>query len=160
MLEEKKVTLGDGYYTVAFKNKEYGEGHRTFRIRTQKQHEWRGDEKARLVSLLIGADNTHDYMRIGEVKPDGTLKVWNRFQHDEKTLILKCLELLFTGNIADKAGKFYALKSNNCYRCGRLLTHQESIAQGIGPCCGGWVYKENSKQAKQRKAKKELVEIC
>jgi hypothetical protein len=151
------VQLEDGCYTVMYNSTEYGRGHRTFRIRTQRSHEWRGDEKVRLISLLIGPDNTHDYMRLGEVNSDGSLKVWNRFQHDEKTLIVNCLELLFSGKITDKAQKMYAMKSGNCYRCGRELTHPESIAQGIGPECGGWVYKENSKQAKQRKVKKEEV---
>ncbi len=149
--------LEDGYYTVAFKNQQFGEGHRTFRIRTQKAHEWRGNEKARLVSLLIGSDNTHDYMRLGEVNPAGALKVWSRFEHEEKTLIVKCLDLLFSGSITDRAQKMYAIQSGNCCKCGRLLTHPESIEQGIGPECGGWTYQETSKQAKSRKVKKQEV---
>lgn len=57
---------------------------------------------------------------------------------------LRALELLARADGADQAamGAAYAFESSRCWRCGRELTVEDSVAGGIGPICAGKVEAE------------------
>lgn len=47
---------------------------------------------------------------------------------------VRALGALLSGDFK-KYGMAYALESNHCYRCGKLLTVPASINAGLGPDC-------------------------
>jgi hypothetical protein len=115
------ITTHNGTFTV--KNPKTG-NHRTFQVRTAKGGKLKGK---RIISLLIGPDNTADYLGIGFATDQGA-KVWNRYSGTtyEKTLeVLNHLERL----------NLEVHFETCCRRCNRPLTTPESITSGIGPEC-------------------------
>ncbi len=118
--------LKRGYYTVV---REDG-SHRTYRLDTKPETATFAPGKT-ILSMLTGPENTSDYTGVAFAFSD-RLQVWKRFlgkemelQNDWKTII----------GDPTMAGKQYALKSGNCYRCGKLLTDNISILAGLGPVC-------------------------
>lgn len=131
--------IPNGHFTI--RNKETNE-HRTFRVRTQK-----ADAKfaagERIVSLLVGPENTGDYKGFGFV--GGALgregvRVWRKCQGTPGApsafdKFARLLEDLFIQG-GRKWGSVYDLQeSRTCLRCNRLLTEPESLASGYGPEC-------------------------
>lgn len=122
--EEEVPVLPQGYFTVVLE----GEGHRTFRVKdASAQSKLYGK---RIISFLAGPDNTSDYNGFGFVTPSG-VQVWNRFK--AQSVLIEAVDILL-GDV-EAAQKGYALMSENCYRCGKLLTDPTSIELGIGPKC-------------------------
>lgn len=120
-----EFSLDEGYYTVVMD----GVGHRTFRVSTVKSGGLAG---RRIISYLMGSDNTSDYQGCGFVTQDG-VKFWRRFAGE--SLLTYAVEVLLDG--PTKAQKDYSLHSGNCYVCGRMLTDPTSVELGIGPVCRG-----------------------
>jgi hypothetical protein len=121
--------LPEGYFTVEFGELYDGEEtHRTFRVKdASSQSKLAGK---RIISLLVGSNNESDYTGVGFVDADG-VKVWKRFSGD--SVMREAIDIL-TGDV-ESAQMGYAMRSGNCYVCGRLLTEPESIKLGIGPVC-------------------------
>jgi len=125
----KGEEVPQGIYTVVF-SEEYGD-YITLRFRAPKQGKWRGTQ---LVEFLYGPDNDHDYRRCGNWTGDG-YRVWADFKRESR--ITRGITFMATANKEDTiiAGEAYALRSNNCWRCNRTLTREESITRGMGPIC-------------------------
>ncbi len=111
--------------------------HRTFRVATQPKDSTFAPGK-RIVSLLVGPDNTSDYQAFGFVDRFGEVYCWNKFKG--------------TGGKRSDFERFAAILSNpagfaarglefsfsgRCRVCNRPLTRPDSIARGTGPTCGG-----------------------
>ena len=108
--------------------------HRTFRIRTQP-----ADSSfcpgTRVVSLLVGPDNTSDYVGFGFVDDQG-IRVWkSKLGGDgQYTRLAGMLERL---PAHEAAGKVVVQAATKCRVCNKQLTDPVSCATGIGPVCGG-----------------------
>lgn len=106
--------------------------HRTFRIRTQKD-----DAKfapgERILSLLVGPDNSNDYQQIAFVKDDGRINLWGKYRTEQYQRLVRVLQ---------KPEHYRSLGcryhyEGHCRRCNRLLTTPDSVRNGIGPVCDG-----------------------
>lgn len=116
--------------------------HRTFRIRTVRDGDLAG---ARIVELLNGPDNGSDFQAFAFVSDGrhgrnclaGTVCVWKRFRGDESgepSIYERYADLLNRPAHWSAKGVQYLI-SLKCRRCGRDLTHPDSIADGLGPIC-------------------------
>jgi hypothetical protein len=107
--------------------------HRTFKIATARGGTLEGK---RIVSLLTGPDNGGDYQGFAFVS-DGAIRVWSRFRgQGERSIYERYADLLARPEFWAAKGVAY-LAALRCRRCGRPLTHPESIESGIGPVCAG-----------------------
>ncbi len=120
-------SIRDGYYTVVIE----GNGHRTFRLRTNDADADFAPGK-QVIGFLSGSNNEADYTGFGFVV-DGQVIPWKRFRTGYE-IILAAARFLVSGD-HEAAGRMYAQASGNCYACNRTLTTPESIAAGIGPTC-------------------------
>lgn len=104
--------------------------HRTFKIETAHHGDLAGK---RIVSLLVGPDNK--YQGFGFVI-DGRVMVWRRCRSDYggPSLFERYADLLERSEFWAAKGVEYKL-SLKCRRCGRDLSHPESLADGLGPIC-------------------------
>lgn len=122
---------------VTFRNTETGE-HRTFRMSTQKMDSKFAPGK-RIISLLVGSDNTSDYKGFGFITDSNDrIALWKKNAESKTFLYYKLLIENAFGKPADGHNRFYKyemLLEKYCLRCNRLLTHPESIESGIGPEC-------------------------
>jgi hypothetical protein len=113
--------------------------HRTIRVRTVRNGNLEGK---RVVELLTGPDNTEDYQPFAFISdgtgllPAGTVIVWKKFRGDgfEKTMHERFADLLNRPRHWSERGVEYLI-SLKCRRCGRDLTHPDSLADGLGPYC-------------------------
>lgn len=129
----KGTEVMQGTYTVVFSDRE-GD-YITLRFRAPQHGKWRGTQ---LVEFLYGPDNNNDYRRCANWTDDG-YRVWAEFK--ETSRIFNGIKFMAE---ADKEaqiqiGETYALKSGNCWRCGRTLTREDSITRGMGAKCAGIV---------------------
>ncbi len=111
------------------------DGHRTFRIHTQPD-DARFAPGERIVSLLVGPDNTTDYNGFGFVKKD-RIVLWRRFR--DSSDFTKYADMLQRPNHYQEEHGIEYLYEGKCRRCNRTLTVPESIESGIGPVCAGKV---------------------
>ena len=118
-----------GYYTIVFAAHNT---HRTIRITRGKFGHF-ADKL--IISKMNGTDNTSNYVGIGNIDDNGSLRVWQKagLSAAQVTSLRASLEMILTE--PTEAGKQYALRSGNCWKCNRLLTNPESILAGIGPEC-------------------------
>jgi hypothetical protein len=98
--------------------------HRTLRVKTVKKGNLKGK---RIISLLIGPDNTSDYLGIGFVNDNG-VSVWNKYKGTQYEKVLNCIHKI------DQFGLEVHFDTV-CRVCNRKLTHFDSILSGIGPEC-------------------------
>lgn len=116
--------LFNGIYTLTFPD----DSHKTFRIHTQKGGKLAGK---RILSLLIGPDNTNDYEGVAFLDKDGFL-LWKRFRNTKTGDNVQKLFTLMTGGVIE----YHELMVvGYCLRCNRILSDPESIRTGIGPTC-------------------------
>lgn len=130
--------LFNGTFTI--KNPKTGE-HRTLDISTQKQSA-KFAPGERIISLLIGHDNTKDYKGFGFVRDDGII-VWRKYRGDngEKSVYEKLAEMLWSLWTLRKNSPYakYGItmvESCTCVFCNRPLTEPLSSLTGVGPECG------------------------
>jgi hypothetical protein len=89
----------------------------------------------RIVSRLVGPDNTCSYKGIGFVVGDNIM-VWNKQNTPKNAQIASILQsLCVEGTNSRFAEKVEIQPSTFCMRCNRKLTTPESIEMGIGPEC-------------------------
>lgn len=107
--------------------------HRTFRVKTQPA-DARFAPGKRVVSLLVGPDNTNDYQQFAFVDETGEVVPWSRYRgtdYERHCHVLQDLQR----HIADGAVTVFV--SCRCRVCNRTLTTPESVRSGIGPICDG-----------------------
>lgn len=114
--------LWNGFYTLRCPDG----SHLTFRIQTKMT-----GERRRVISQLIGPENTTDYESFGWVEDDG-IHVWSRWQKTKRQEYARILVLLHEGCEADG---YELLLSKRCFVCNRQLTDPVSIDLGVGPTC-------------------------
>ena len=121
---------------IAYLTVYHNDKHRTFRVRKVKENEPM-PKNAQILSLLVGSDNTSSYKQFAFINKYGAF-VFKKLRED------KCwqayADLVFDLITKGVNSKYYDLgyrmiKSEHCFRCGRLLTTPESIESGIGPIC-------------------------
>jgi hypothetical protein len=122
-----------GTYTVVFSPDE--DDRLTIRFREPATGKWVGTQ---LVEFMFGRDNESDFRRCGNWTGDG-YRLWAMFKEDGRIIRAVAFMADSTKEDRDQAGITYALKSGNCYRCGRKLTVPASITRGLGPDCAEWV---------------------
>lgn len=112
-------------------------GHRTFKIKTAKHGALKGK---RIISMLVGQDNTTDYKSFGEISNDNqNVIVWYRFRNnggnwEKYANLLK--DMILNKESSHWHTQGYKLhESTVCRICNRKLTTPESIKSGIGPEC-------------------------
>ena len=130
----------NGTYTI--QNIVTGES-RTFKIHTQPQ-----DSKfapgERVVSMLTGPNNEHDYQGWGFLKTNG-IRIWRSkqtaaYEHYANILCLAIKSLVgddedLVGTVKYHDRVYRVLLSKICRVCNRKLTTPESIKAGVGPIC-------------------------
>lgn len=119
-------SICNGYYTLTFSDG----GHRTFRVHTQAPDSRFASGK-RIVSLLIGPDNTKDYEGVAFLTAEG-VRVWKRFVGTRTAVWLDLLWDMMNGERFDGCGLEV---SRACLCCNRPLTTPESLERGVGPIC-------------------------
>jgi hypothetical protein len=117
--------------------------HRTFKVSTVSKGSLAGK---RILSLLTGSNNESDYTGFafitqgeqGDRLPAGVLLLWKRFrgQDGERSMWERLADLVQRPTYWESRGVTYQF-SLRCRRCGRTLTHPESLASGLGPVCEG-----------------------
>jgi hypothetical protein len=126
--------VGDGYYTIVFD--EATDDRITLRVRPHWEED-RAQRGEKVVDYLRGADNTKDYTGFAFLTPhgkNGMWSVWSKFRSTSQASRLeRALEVLHRA--PEAAGLEYAMRSDNCYRCGRVLTVPASLCRGLGPVC-------------------------
>jgi len=92
----------------------------------------------RIVSKLIGPDNTSSYKGFAFVNDNDGIIVWNNQRTQKNWQVVKILRSL---SIEGKSSRYYdkveMVLSKRCMRCNRKLTTPESLELGIGPFCKG-----------------------
>ncbi len=125
--------LFNGTFTI--NNPRTGE-HRTLRIRTQKKDASFAPGE-RIISLLIGSDNTNDYKGFGFVT-DAGIVVWRKYRSESKyEKLATILWSLWNQRQASPYAKFglTLIESCRCVFCNRPLTDTLSALTGVGPEC-------------------------
>jgi Family of unknown function (DUF6011) len=113
--------------------------HRTIRVRTVRHGNLEGK---RVAELLTGLDNTADYQPFAFISDGsglsiaGTVIVWKKYRGEwpEKSQHERLADLLNRPLHWSARGVEYLINLK-CRRCGRDLTHPESLADGLGPHC-------------------------
>ena len=124
-----EAVVQDGTYTLVYKDSTYF----TFKITTATKGALKDK---RIVSYLSGPDNTTDFQGFAFLNPDGTVKVWARYQNGPLIVKAEHLNILFTMPARlEKSGLDYAVISGRCRRCNHKLTVPASVARGFGPEC-------------------------
>lgn len=124
-----EYVVADGYYTIVGPKG----GHRTLHIQTVED----GNIKQWL-SYLCGQDNTGDYKSVGFVI-GSTVTLFKKYAGQYSDIVAAARFLISHVDSLDEYGRQYAIRSGKCYRCNRMLTTPESVAQGLGPVCAGKV---------------------
>lgn len=124
VLEKPNLVIEFGFITLQIPgaaNKHY-----TYRVHVVQKGDLEGK---RIVSLLIGPDNTRNYKGFGFVTDDGRINVWRRYKgtnYDKHA-----------GALVSPPEGTRVWEAARCCECGRWLTTPESVARGIGPVCAG-----------------------
>ena len=119
----------NGTYTLI--NKESGT-HRTFKVHTQKQTA-NFAPGSRIISMMTGNDNEHDYTGIGFINDNGTVNIWKKHRETQ----MEKLALFAVKTIENGHSGIDVEVSKKCRVCNRKLTTPESLESGIGPVCEG-----------------------
>ena len=125
-LDSFTPVLANGFHTLALPDG----SHRTFRVHTQNAKAKFAPGR-RIISILIGPENTSDYEKFGWVDESG-IKVWKRWQGKKQEEYATVIWKIAGGEVIEG----YDLHtSQRCLVCNRELTTVESISRGIGPEC-------------------------
>jgi len=124
--------IRDGFYTVVHEGTDGERTHKTYRVFTGKPGKFA--EGRQMVAIFLGRENTDERAYKAFAFVNGAeLSVWKRcaLYTDQ----IADAKYLLDPEHAEAAGIAYSLESNNCRRCGRLLTNPASIENTIGPEC-------------------------
>lgn len=121
----KAVFAGQSTFTVA-NNK--GE-HYTFRIEES--------EGTHFAKLLTGSNNEADYTYLGILKTSGEVVTTRKSKMSKDSVPVKVLAWTVKRLLEGKEFPegYSCLHDGSCSRCGRTLTHPDSLMTGLGPEC-------------------------
>ena len=119
-------TLPNGFHTLTLPDG----SHRTFRVYRKRDGAKFAPGK-RIISLLIGPDNTNDYEDFGFVS-EMQIAVWKRFRGHKQEEYAAIIWRIAQGEVVEG---YELLTDRRCLICNRTLTEPESIERGIGPLC-------------------------
>lgn len=122
----KTSRIFNGYYTLTCPDG----SRKTFRISTKPLNSKFAPGR-RIISLLIGPQNTSDYEGFGFVDEAG-IHVW---KSKRGAKLERYASVIWSLAIGEAIEDYQLVVSRRCLRCNRLLTTPESIARGIGPMC-------------------------
>ena len=126
----KLSKINNGTYTLI--NKETGT-YVTIKIHTAQRGNLKGK---RIVSKLIGPDNTTSYKGFAFVTDDDNIIVWKNSRNPKTVKTAQILRSMAVHGFASPYTQKVDMKlSKRCMRCNRTLTTPESIRLGIGPEC-------------------------
>ena len=131
-----QLDLPNGRFTLVFPCGT----HKTLRVHTQQLGKMAGK---RIVSLLIGPENSTDYQQFGELvdSPVG-FWAWKNWKGKKPEEYAGLLVKMLRGEVIEG---YEVLESRNCLRCNLPLTTPESIAANLGPRCMKPVWSRNGK---------------
>jgi hypothetical protein len=125
--------------------------HYTFKIRKPRP------ETPFFVSLLTGPDNTSSYTYLGLYNPDTlTIRLTSKSKYAEDSTPVKVIRwainkvALANGEVPVLPEGYAIQHEGRCCRCGRRLTHPESIETGIGPECAGRINGARQERLQER----------
>jgi hypothetical protein len=121
--------LNLGKYTVTDNT---GSQYRTIRL-SDCPDRYNKPKGTQIAAFLSGPGNTADYTGFAFIYPGRKPYIFQRFQSNQQ--LRYALGVLLESDDGVAYGKLYALESNRCWRCDKLLTTPESILNGIGPHC-------------------------
>ena len=130
MLTRDFILAGRATFTV-----DNGKGqHFTYKVRGKLT-----DKKDSIffISLLTGSDNLSDYTYMGVLTPTGAIRLTTKSKLTEDSLPVKVAKWAMNV-IWERAvlpAGYNIRHEGRCARCGRTLTHPESLNSGIGPEC-------------------------
>jgi hypothetical protein len=133
----KAATIFNGTYTISSPRG----GHRTFDISTQAKDAKFAAGK-RVLSLLVGPNNSQDYKGFGFVTDDG-ITVYRKYQTPTRNSETEMHgRMIWSLATLGEQSPFYVkgyrlLVEGRCLVCNRKLTTPQSIESGIGPVCAG-----------------------
>lgn len=99
------------------------------------------------ISYQNGPDNNLSFIKFGKIDTKSQLVIWNKgFGKGQTKVAISATQRAsledavhficnFDKDAQLKAGEAYAIKSGQCFICGRTLTVPSSISAGIGPVC-------------------------
>jgi hypothetical protein len=128
-IDQVRPMLNLGKYTVT---DDTGSQYRTIRL-SDCPERYRKPKGTQIASFLSGPGNTSDYTGFAFIYPGRKPYIFQRFQSNQQ--LRYALGVLLESDDGVAYGKLYALESNRCWRCDKLLTTPESILNGIGPHC-------------------------
>lgn len=129
-MNNKISKIANGTFTLI--NREKG-SHITLKIHTVKGGKLKGK---RIISKLIGPDNTTNYQGIAFLNTNDTYALWRRHRTDKNSSIISILlAMLIKGKESQFCERIDIKASTTCLRCNRKLTTPQSIEDGIGPEC-------------------------
>jgi hypothetical protein len=114
-----------GTFTVVFPD-----GYQTIRIQPARD---KSDDRI-FAKYLMGSDNDSDFTYFATIR-DGRIMA----RGFEKQVEALRVVLTSDPSKVGEMGMAYALRSSNCWRCGRTLTVPASIHSGLGPDCAAKV---------------------
>lgn len=126
------VAIQDGVYTVKGPR-----GHRTFMVRHQDM-EARFMPGKQLIKIMVGADNENDYLSVGTLNADGTVRMFRKYEATDFHRAVDAFRGIYLRNRLGEqmlVAGYELLESRRCFRCFRPLTTPESIERGYGPEC-------------------------
>lgn len=100
-------------------------------------------KKAWFVNVLMGPDNSSDYMFLGMIRSNqqGDLWYWrsDKWRGGDDSPAAKGFKYIFDETVEhERLPRGVEMwHEGRCGRCGRKLTVPESIANGLGPECAG-----------------------
>jgi hypothetical protein len=132
-IQDIKNFIFGGNATVTLESVKSGK-HFTFKVRVAKKDD---DTAPYFVSVLNGPDNYTNYSYVGIISSDRkSFKLTQKSKIGVDALSYKAFNYFFTQLINDKLNPdLIVYHSGKCGRCGRLLTHPNSIITGLGPEC-------------------------
>lgn len=145
--QDIKEFIFAGNSTFTLKNSESGK-HYTYKITNPNKKNNKDD--IFFCKVLSGTDNVSDYSYFGYIKN-------NQYFHGKssKTKISESAPSVlgfkyFLNNIENLDKRLHFYHEGRCGRCGRKLTHPESLENGIGPECSHLIEKDklNKSQSK------------
>lgn len=112
--------------------------HFTFKIKQGWDHanNRRDETTPFFVSVLNGPDNSTDFMFIGLIPREGLPKLIAGRKGRPDAQSFKALDWVLRRLVAGEVPEEVTIQhEGKCCRCGRTLTHPNSIETGIGPEC-------------------------
>lgn len=115
-----------------------------FTYKVKKAQDWNGiQSKLSFVSVLNGPDNTTNYSYMGTITPKlDRLCTSAKSRVGSAAPSFKAFAWFLQALAAagDLPADLEVRHEGRCGKCGRLLTHPESIDRGIGPECWGKMF--------------------